>query len=51
MPSLSRHLLNVMRTGCAFGVAPVLAAAVADLQGKNDPFTRQPLPFPSLLGQ
>jgi len=50
MPSLSRHLLNVMRTCCAFGVAPVLATAVADLQGKNDPFNRQPLPLPLPLG-
>jgi len=39
-----------MRTGCAFGVAPVLAAAAADLPQKNNPFKRQPLPSPPLLG-
>jgi hypothetical protein len=36
-----------MRTGCAFGVAPVLAARRPSLQGKRNHLFRQPLPSPS----
>jgi hypothetical protein len=38
-----------MRTGCAFGVAPVLAARRPSLQGKRNHLFKQPLPLPLSL--